>query len=1127
MTSSKSIAERTTEGQRELLARLLRKQAGEKRAHPLSFAQQRIWFLNQLESTRAVFNIPSAVRLTGELDLAALELSLAEIVRRHETLRTTFSLTGEELKQIVAPEVKPVLTVEDLSGLPVDERQAEVLARASSEARRPFDLERGPLIRIVLFKLSNHEHVLVTTLHHIISDGWSVAVFIREMVALYAAFTANDRSPLAELPIQYADYARWQRERLSGKALEQQLEYWRRQLEGAPPVLELPTDQPRPAMQSFRAAKVPLWLPAKLTEGLKQLSQTEGATLFMTLLAAFNVLLERYTNQKDLTVGTPAANRNRTETEGLIGLFVNTLVLRTSLAGDPTFRELLGRVRETALGAYAHADVPFERLVEEMRPARDLSYTPLFQVMFALQPETELSTRVAGLNLERIELPATGAQFDLTLAVQQTAAGMTGMLEYNADLFEMRTAKRVVAHFARVLEAAVADPDQRISDLPLMTDAELHQVLVDWNNTSKQYPSHLSVHELFEEQASRTPDGVALELGGERLSYSDLNGRANQLARHLRAASVAPEDRVGILLEPGFEMLVALLGVLKAGAAYVPLDPLHPRERLSFMLEDSGAKLLITRQHSGLALPEVRLQTLFIDQDPEAIARQSARNLDIDLAADNLAYVIYTSGSTGRPKGTMIEHRALTERVRCLRATYGLGVSDRLLQFVSLSFDAAAEEIFPTLTSGACLVLQKNPMEIPPAEFLKHCERLGITVLHVPPSYWNKVVDDMNRTAQEVPASVRLFITGGESVTADSIETWASHSTRPAKLVIAYGPTETTITSLLYELSLGQGDEIHLNRPCIGRPVANTQVYILDPGGRPVPTGVAAELYVGGAGLARGYLDRPDLTADRFVPDQFSAEPGARLYRTGDLVRYAAGGRIEFMGRLDHQVKIRGHRIELGEVEATIRGHSEVRDCVVTARRSATGAQQLAAYVVVREPGGAVLGQLRSFLREALPEYMVPSQFVLLDELPLTPGGKVDRRALPEPGVDVVGAEAREYTAPRTQTERELAGVWADVLAVKQVGLDDNFFDLGGHSMLLAQVHGKLRDALGHDLSIVEMFQYPTVRSLAARISRGRDESGPVQRDEDLEEALRDGKERRKRTFSQRQRAAEVLGHDK
>jgi amino acid adenylation domain-containing protein len=1123
MTSSKPIAEPNLEEQRELLARLLRRKAGEKRAHPLSFAQQRIWFLNQLESTQAVFNIPAAVRLTGELDIAALERSLAEIVRRHEALRTTFSLVGDELRQIVAPQLQPILTVEDLSSLPGHERQAEVLLRATSEAQKPFDLERGPLIRIALFNLSTREHVLVTTVHHIVSDGWSVAVFIREMVALYEAFTANRPSPLAELPIQYADYARWQRQRLSGKTLEDQLDYWRRQLADAPPVLELPTDQPRPLRQSFRAAKVPLSLPANLVEQLKHLSQGEGATLFMTLLAAFDVLLERYTSQKDVIVGTPAANRNRTETEGLIGLFVNTLVLRTNLSGDPTFRVLLGRVRETALGAYEHADVPFERLVEEMRPARDLSYTPLFQVMFALQPETELSTRVAGLNIDRIELPATGAQFDFTLAVQQSTEGLTGVLEYNADLFEVATAERLVGHFRRVLEAAVADPDQRISQLPIMSDAELHQVLVEWNRTSREYPSHRSVHELFEEQASRTPDAIALELGDERLSYSELNGRANQFARHLRAASVGPEDRVGILVEPSFEMLVALLGVLKAGGAYVPLDPLHPRERLSYMLQDSGAKLVITREHSALARPDDGLRWLFIDTEWQTISKLAREDLDLGIAAENLAYVIYTSGSTGRPKGTMIEHRALTERIMFLKEAYGMGGSDRLLQFVSLSFDASAEEIFPTLTGGASLVLQKNPMEIPPAEFLERCEHLSITVLHVPPSYWNKVVDEMKRTERQVPASVQLFITGGESVTRDAVETWTRLSIRPSKFVIAYGPTETTITSLLYELSLGQGDELHLNRPCIGRPVANTQVYILDGDGRPVPTGVAAELYVGGAGLARGYLDRPDLTADRFVPDQFSGEPGARLYRTGDLARYAAGGRVEFMGRLDHQVKIRGHRIELGEVEATLRGHGQVRDCVVTARRGVAGAQQLAAYVVLGEPGAAGPGELRSFLRATLPEYMVPSQFVMLDWLPLTPSGKVDRKALPEPGSGLAASETSEYTAPRTQTERKVSGVWAEVLGVERVGLDDNFFDLGGHSMLLAQVHAKLR-GLGLDLSIVEMFQYPTVRSLADRISRGRVEFESARRDEESEEALREGKERRKRNFSQRQRAAEVLG---
>ncbi|MET0622970.1 MAG: amino acid adenylation domain-containing protein [Pyrinomonadaceae bacterium] len=1044
---------------------------------PLSFAQQRLWFIHQLEPGSSAYNMPVAVRLNGTLHVAALERTLSEIVRRHESLRTRFALReGSPVQLVDAPE-EVRLDVRSLEDLPAGERVAEARRLAEAEASHAFDLERGPLYRARLLRLSGEEHVLLFTMHHIVSDGWSMGVLVKEVAQLYEAFAEGRESPLEELPVQYADFAVWQRRHLSGELQDADRQYWKQQLGGTLPVLELPADRPRPPFQSFRGASRVLTLDAELSARLKALAQREGVTLFMLLLAAFKLLLYRYTGQEDVVVGTPIANRNRVELEGLIGFFVNTLVLRTDLSGRPSFVELLRRARAVSLGAYAHQEMPFEQLVEHLQPERSTSRSPLFQVMFSLQNAVTDEASLPGLTLQPLEVERVTTQFDLSLDALETADGVTAVAEYSTDLFDGSTVERMLGHFRAVLEGVVADPHASVAEVPLLTAPEREQLLAGWNDAALPHTTGESLHELFEARAARAPDAPAVIYGDARVTYGELNARANQLAHYLKELGVGAESRVCVLLERSPVMVIGLLAVLKAGGAYVPLDPRYPKARLDYMLEDAGASLLLTRGHLAEEVDERRVRVVRVDADAEHVARQPAHNPAVAVAPENLAYVIYTSGSTGRPKGVCVTRGSLLNHQRAVREAYGLNAGDRVLQFASLSFDVAAEEIFPTLLCGATLVLRDE--RVPGVG--NQVEQGGVTVLNLPASAWHEWMGELSRTTGRVPESLRVVVTGSEQVARASLAAWKSLGGGGARLLNAYGTTETTITTTLYEPA-AWADGAHAGPALpLGRPVGGARAYVLDSLMQPVPVGVAGELHVGGAGVARGYLGRPGLTAERFIPDSFSDAPGARLYRTGDLVRYLPDGNIEFLGRCDQQVKLRGFRIEPGEIEAALCEHASVRRAVVETRAGADGHERLVAYVEAEGGPPAAKNELREYLRERLPEFMVPSAFVFVDEFPLTPSGKLDRRALPAPGG--VRDEAEALVPPRSEVERVVAAIWREALGLEQVGVHDNFFDLGGHSLLLVRVHSELRQAFDADLTMLDLFKYPTISALAGFIA--------------------------------------------
>ena len=853
---------------------------------PLSFAQQRLWFIDQLEPG-SVYNFPAAVRLKGQLNVAALKLSLNEIVKRHESLRTTFTTVDGRPVQVIAPHLTMALPILDLRELPETEREAEVQRLATNEAQRPFDLAEGPLVRATVLRLGENEHVGLLTMHHIVTDGWSAGILIREMAILYDAFRSDRPASLPEMPVQYADFAHWQRNWLAGEVLETQLSYWKEQLLGAPPLLELPTDHPRPAIQTFHGAHQSILLTPIVGDRLKALSRQEGVTLFMTMLAAFQVLLQGYSNQDDLVIGTPIANRNRLETEGLIGFFVNTLVLRTGLSGNPTFRDLLRRVREVCLGAYAHQDLPFEKLVEELHLARDLSRNPLFQVMFVLQNTPLQAVDLPGLSLIPVEVDTATTHFDLTMHFADTVQGFLGTLTYNTDLFEAATVARMLTHFESLLEVIAEAPERRLSDLPLLSEAEQHNILVTFNDTKADKLGDACIPQLFEAQVERTPAAIAVVLDDQQLSYEELNHRANQLANHLRLLGVKPEAPVAMCLKHSVDMVIGLLAILKAGGVYVPLDPAYPKERLAFILEDAQVPVLLAHASLLPGLPQHNAQVVCLDSDLETIAQASAENPFCLTMPENLAYIIYTSGSTGRPKGVLISHASIAAHCLSGQKYYALDSTDRVLQFASLSFDLSLEQIMPTLVAGARLVMMSTDVwDI--TEFHKKVSESGLTVLNVPTSYWNELARHWAGLSTLVLAlQARVFIVGGDTMLPEFVDLWNRTPLRSTRLINAYGPTETTITATVFDVASCEGST--LRRIPIGRPLTNRETYILNQHGNPVPVGVAGELYIGGDCLARGYLNRADLTAENFVPNPFSGEPGARLYKTGDRATLSVG----------------------------------------------------------------------------------------------------------------------------------------------------------------------------------------------------------------------------------------------
>ena len=1054
-------------------------QSREGNTFPLSFAQQRLWFLDQLTPGNFTYNILIGVRLTGTLDGRALERSLNELVKRHEVLRTAFKTINGQPVQAIASNLELKILEIDLRSLPETERSREVERLIATEAKLAFDLSQAPLLRAKLLQLSDSNWVLLLSTHHIISDAWSMGIFIQELATFYQAFCTGKPSPLPELSVQYADFASWQRQWLQGEVLETQLAYWKKQLGGNLPVLNLPTDRPRPAVQTFRGAVHKFTIPKAIAEEMTKLSQREKATLFMVLLAAFKTLLYRYTGQEDILVASPIANRNRREIEELIGFFANTLVFRTNLSSNPTFKELLASVREVALGAYNHQDLPFEKLVEILQPERDLSHNPLHQVVFYLRNVPTPEIKLPGVTLSNLEIEQKTAKFDLALGLEEGLEGINGTLEYSEDLFDASTARRIAGHFITLLESIAANPEQRISNLPILTKPEQQQLLFEWNNTQSELPKNQCVHGLFEAQTERTPDAIAVVFKNEYLTYLELNKKANNLASYLQKIGVNPEVLVGIYVERSLEMMVGLLGILKAGGAYVPLDPAYPPERLAFMLEDAKISVLLTQKKLLETLPKNSASLVFLDADWEGISSCDEPVVGLQNSS-NLAYVIYTSGSTGKPKGVQISHASVVNFLSSMRQQLAIADRDVWLAVTSLSFDIAALELFLPITTGSRVVVASREVASNGEKLLETLTNSGATVMQATPASWKMLL-----AAGWQGNNQLKILCGGEALPRQLANQLLL---RGAAVWNLYGPTETTIWSTLYQVDCK--DE----SVSIGRPIANTQIFILDRYLMPVPIGVFGELHIGGAGLSRGYLNRPELTAEKFIPNPFAKDPihasfilhpsslilSERLYKTGDLARYLPDGNIEFMGRSDHQVKVRGYRIELGEIEETLRQHPAVQDAAAIAGDDGSGNQRLVAYVVLDPDKLPSISNLRGYLQEKLPEYMVPSAFVTLESLPLTPNGKLDRRALPQKCDRV--SEETAFTAPQTPTEKELAQIWMAVLELEKVGINESFFDIGGHSLMAMQLVSRVRTRFGVELPLYDFYAAPTIQNLAELI---------------------------------------------
>jgi amino acid adenylation domain-containing protein/HAD superfamily phosphatase (TIGR01681 family) len=1038
---------------------------------PLSFTQQRLWFLDQLHPESPVYNFPIALRLRGPLNVEALQHAFRAIVTRHEALRTRFvSMEGNPV-QVISEPLAVELPLADLTQMVPALREAEVQRLAMAEARRPFNLSKDLMLRVLLLKLEPAEHILVVTIHHIATDAWSMGILFRELAAFYGAFIGGQKPSLAELPIQYSDFAVWQREWLQGEVVQKQLRYWKQRLAGAREFLELPTDRPRPAAQMFRGATQKFILPEGVSGALKQLSRREGVTLFMTLLAAFKTLLYRYSKQEDILVGSPIAGRNRLETEESIGFFINTLVLRTDLSGNPTFKELLPRVREVALGAFAHQDMPFDKLVEELHPERNAGHAPLVQVMFVLQNASTQDVKLPQLTVTPLEITNEASKFDLTLFMEESPQGFVASFEYSVHLFDDATITRMGGHFQSLLEGITANVEQRLSELPLLTAAERQQLVVEWNNTGTDYPAGKCVHQLFEEQAAQTPPAVAVQFGEKQLTYAELNERANQLAHYLKKKGVERGMAVGMFMERSLEMVVGLLGILKAGGAYASLDPASPKERLAHMLEDLGATVLLTQKKLTGLLPtavEKPANIIKLDDAWPIIAQESKADPACETDSESLAYVSFTSGSTGRPKGVCVPHRGVTRLVR--NTNYAsFSSADVFLQLAPISFDASTLEIWGCLLNGAKLVVY--PPQTPSlSELGEAIQRHHITTLWLTSGLFNQLVEEKLDSLK----NVRQILTGGDVLSVPHVKKAVS-ALAGCRLINGYGPTENTTFTACHAVPVSFSGERSVP---IGRPVSNTQCYVLDEGMQPVPIGVPGELYAGGEGLALGYLNRPELTLEKFVPHPFDKKPGARLYKTGDLVRHLPDGNLEFLGRIDMQVKIRGFRIELGEVESVLGRHPLIRDCTVIVREDGPGGKQLVAYFVPHRRPGPSVTELRRFLSEKLPEYMTPGAFVEMETLPLTPNGKVDRRALPAPDKGRPDLE-RKYVGPKDAIESELVAIWENVLGIQPIGMEDKFFDLGGHSLLAVRLLAQVEKKFERKLPLSVVFQAPTVGQMA------------------------------------------------
>ncbi|NEQ48309.1 MAG: amino acid adenylation domain-containing protein [Leptolyngbya sp. SIOISBB] len=1063
---------------------------------PLSFAQQRLWFLNQLEPDNPFYNISAAILLTGALNISALEQSFNQIVQRHEVFRTRFiSVEGRPVQE-VGRSLTITLPVVDLQHLPVEQQEQNVRQRATAFAQEAVCLSEPPLLRLALLRLSSTRHVLLVTMHHLVSDAWSRGVLLQEVAQGYRYFLTGQADPLPDLPIQYADFAVWQRQWLQGETLKAQLAYWTQQLGGDLPILELPSDRPRPAVQGFQGAQQTLVLSESLTANLKQLSQQQGATLFMTLLAAFQILLYRYTGQTDLLIGTPIANRYRAEVEGLIGFFANTLVLRTDLTGQPGFQDLLTRVREVALAAYAHQDLPFEMLVEALQPERNLSHTPLFQVMFAFDEQTPLPD-LPNVTAELLDSESHTAKFDLTLFAEDAASELVLRLEYNADLFEPETISRFLHQLQTLLTGIVAQPKQSIATLPILTDAERQSLPAA--HPVPDAPIDQCLHHWFEQQAAQTPEAIAVIADDGQLTYAELNARANQLAHHLQALAVETESLVGLCTARSVHLLIGILGILKAGAAYVPIDPATPPSRIVAIVSDASLQIVVTQRSQHLQLPDsVQLVDLEVDLETEEIAQPNSANPASSVTANHLAYVIYTSGSTGTPKGVCISHANVVRLFTQTQPWFQFTAADVWTLFHSYAFDFSVWEIWGALLHGGRLVVVSEDVRRSPHAFYQLLCREQVTVLNQTPSAFRQLIQAETELGESPDLALRFVIFGGEALNFQILISWCDrHGDQSPQLINMYGITETTVHVTYRPI---RTSDLHCqNRSLIGCPISDLQLYVLDNLMQPVPIGVPGELYIGGAGVARGYLNRPDLTAERFVLNPFGEvgkreweigkrerrpdhsplptphAPSSRLYKTGDLVRRLSTGDLEYLGRVDHQVKIRGYRIELGEIEAALNQHPQIQVGVAIAHTDESGYTRLVAYVLSNQPD--VGAELRQFLRSRLPDYMIPAQFIAIERLPLTRNGKVDRRALPTP--ETSRPDAQPLVAPTSSSQARLAEIWGQVLGIEQVGIHDNFFELGGDSILSLQVVAKANQA-GLHLTPKHLFQHQTIAELAS-----------------------------------------------
>ena len=1050
---------------------------------PLSFAQQRLWFLDQLEPGSISYNIPSALKIHGRLNVEILENCIQILTKRHESLRTTFPNERGKPIQKISPDSDFYLEILDISKIAENEREVESTKLVQKEFQTSFDLINGPLFRVNLIKLSDEDFIFLINMHHIISDGWSMGVMISEIAQLYRASSLDEPFQLSELEIQYADFSLWQRTWLDGDALEKQVNYWKNQLAGYPQLLEFPTDKPRPAVQTFNGATENFQFSKTLSNSIMKLSRKEGVTPFMTLLSVFQTLLHRYSGQSEILVGSPVANRTHSKLENIIGFFVNTLVFKADFSNRLEFSELLRKTRETCLGAYAHQDLPFEKLVEELHPMRDLSHSPIFQVAFVLQNlPTQTVLEMPDLKFSAFSGEGNTSKYDMTLTMSDTGDFYFGSLEYNTDLFEKESIFRFIDHYKSLLENLVNDPALNVAEVSILGDNEKEKLLIDWNRSQGKFLKDKCVHERFEELAETNPQNLAVIFKKDiksdvtELTYDELNSKANQLAYYLRKLNIGQEKVVGISLQRSPEMIISMLAILKTGAAYVPIDPNYPKDRIQYMIHDSGASVVLTDLVTKDLLPSDSVQLICVDSDWAKIFSEPSTNLGLNVDPENLAYVIYTSGSTGKPKGTMLRHRGALNLSAAQIENFKVGSESRIMQFASLSFDAATWEFIMALLSGASLVLTSQDTIMSGDELTELVDDQKVTTITIPPSVlavWPE---------NQLP-NLKTIITAGEAVSSELEEKWKTDR----QFFNAYGPTETTVCCSMF-----QCDHHYPKGPPIGTPISNFQLYVLDAYLQPVPIGVPGELCVSGTGLARGYMNRPDLTSEKFIPNPFDEKGGSRLYRTGDLVRYLPDGNIEYLGRIDSQVKVRGFRIELGEIQAVLERNELVKDTVVLIREDIKGDKRIVAYVVCESSEDMDSLQLKDYLKNELPEFMVPAAIVRLEEMPLTPNGKIDRNALPMPEIsrEELGVE---FVEPRNETEEKLVNIGLELLKIEKIGVFDNFFDLGGHSLLATQFMSRVREEFGVELQLRILFEKPIIADLAIEIELALKRNGEVE----------------------------------